>query len=248
MAAGELGWSVSGFHRGVYEVAKHRAKLYILPVSDFYRHFFVSAHSCVGSWAHKSLLLLRRLGIDDWSDWSSTHETFSEYCSYVWDALEHIHLSTWRACVQKHRIPVPVERVMPGISVSLQTALALELPWHVLLQQLSHARLKCGLIALGHLAGRRTVARSQQCIFCNQLVSCTWMHTFGNCIHWTAHRTASEASLGLDMVTMRSWDFMYTILTVDPRSPSYCVCLGFIDAVAAEAGLFWKRAAGQVWE
>jgi len=246
IAAGELGWTLSGFQRAIYEVAKRRAKLQVLPETDYYRKFFMDAHHCEGeTWAKKSYLLLQRRGIADWNEWSMTGGTMNGYCKYVYKTLEEAHAAAWLESAQKHCVPVSRERVLPCISFAPQTALALELPWKVLINQLSHARLKCGLASFGHLSGRRTQARLQQCFICNRLVSNTWMHIFGSCEHWTSLRDAACNALALDIRTARSWDIMFAIVGVDPRSPAYCVCLEFVNAVVIAADKYWQQEAAK---
>ena len=125
---------------------------------------------------------------------------------------------------------------MAGRSSAPQLALSKNFAWPVLLQQLSHARLRCGIISLGHVSGRRSSARVQQCQCCEKIASNLFVHVFGECPAWEALRSSAVAALDLPSST-RSWDIMYAILAVHPSSSGYNACISFLDAVvrAAEA-------------
>jgi len=65
IASGELGWTMSGFLRGVDDVARRRAWLFMLPDDGLYRSTFVQAQSCSLSWSFRSLALLQRFSLSD---------------------------------------------------------------------------------------------------------------------------------------------------------------------------------------
>ena len=108
-------------------------------------------------------------------------------------------------------------------------------------QQLSHVRLRCGLVDLGHLAGRQCWARAQQCIGCNVLFTHMWAHVFGECPCWNAERDTVFAGLTSSQHAIRSWDIMFLILAATPADRHYAQCLHFIDAVVSSAISFWRQ-------
>ena len=88
IASGELGWKISGFHRGVLDVAKRRARLFMLPQDDLYARAFRDAHSSSSlSWAHRSSQLLVRYGLQDCPAWLDEGGDFYGYCANVRSAL-----------------------------------------------------------------------------------------------------------------------------------------------------------------
>ena len=95
-------------------------------------------------------------------------------------------------------------------------------------------RLRCGLVDLGHRAGRHSRARALQCIWCSELVTCHWAHVFGACVHWNAYRRDALRSLGLIEASTRSWDIMFSIMRFAHRA-----CVAFVDAVVTSAETFW---------
>ena len=112
------------------------------------------------------------------------------------------------------------------------------MPWPVLLQQLSHVRLRCGLCSLSHLSNKKSKAIVQQCISCGALSSDIWKHIFGECPRWEPRRNLVRQALGVHG-GLRSWDLTYWILSVHPHSEAYAVCLNFMDEVVKAADAFW---------
>ena len=174
IAAGELGWQHGGFLRGVVDVAKRRAKLWSRDCTDFHRRIFEEAHN-EGTWASRSLALLKRWNLLDWPQWREQQYLHAAhiggYVKYVKLTLAKVQRVVWSGAALKHRCPVPYSRIMTGMSVAPLVALSMNMEWSALLLQLSHARLRCGTVSLGHLSGRKSSARVQQCQCCNLMVS-----------------------------------------------------------------------------
>ena len=214
--------------RGVLDVAMRRAKYWMLPPGDLHRRVFTDAHNgSPTSWATRSLQLLSRWGLDDFC---VGHGSLAEYRRYVVAELEQAHASAWGVAARRHRVPAPYKRIMTGVSKDLSTALASNMPWSQLKKQLSFCRLRSGLVPLGHLSGRRSSARSQQCMSCDAMVSNLWVHVFSECVAWDHLRMLACCALVLPP-SCRSWDVMYAILGVRSSSPAYSSCLDFVDEV-----------------
>ena len=58
IAAGELGWKMSGFMRGIGDVAMRAAKYRMLPIGDFHGEVFAASHDGNKlSWADRRLIV-----------------------------------------------------------------------------------------------------------------------------------------------------------------------------------------------
>ena len=248
IASGELGWTISGFHRAVLDVAKHRARLFLLPREDMYASAFRNAHdSASSSWASRSLCLLNQLGIPDFPVWLGGGGDYKGYCARVRQLLVAAHLFSWRAAVAKHALRtiksatyVPCERIVPAIPSGLAAAIRSQFPWQRLHKQLSLARLRAGLVDIGHLAGRRSRARAVQCIWCDDLVSKLWAHVFGEFQHWCSYRSAVCIAMNGNVALSRTWDIMFATLSAAPGDAWFFSCLDYVDAVVASAETFWR--------
>ena len=137
----------------------------------------------------------------------------------MYEHLVDLHRPVWLSAVQRHRLPVPYRRIATSVSEAMPMTLQLHLPWALMLKQLSFCKLRCGLVPLGHLSGRKAYGRSQQCMNCDAMVSNLWVHAFGECIIWTNLRNAACRVFELPP-TCRSWDITYEILSVLPVSPA----------------------------
>ena len=60
----------------------------------------------------------------------------------------------------------------------------------------SWLRLRCGLLVLSHLDGRRSAARFQLCIFCGSWIRNPMVHCLSKCPHWNSHRDGICLCLG----------------------------------------------------
>ena len=182
--------------------------------------------------------LLDLYGIADFPVWQEGG-SLSGYSAYVQECLEsHFH-TIWLAAVKKHCLPVPYVRLVPFIPYSLRACLFSDIPWSALLMQRSLARLRCGLVKLGHKGGKHTTASVQGCISCCCESSSLWTHVFGECPHW--QRPRAEAAAGLSLAPgARSWDIMYGILSCPSDSQAYVVCLSLVHNVVVAAEQFWR--------
>ena len=225
---------MSGFLRGVDDVARRRAWLFMLPDDGLYRSTFVQAQSCSLSWSFRSLALLQRFRLSDWPEWKSRGGDYASYLVHIRSTLERVHLASWNAAVQRHILPVPYKSFMAGIP-----SLWMNLPWTTMMKHRSIARLRCGLVDLGHLRGRRSRAKKQCYIFCDELVSQLWVHTFCLCPIWKADSNSAASSIP-DSEKNCSWALMRAIVSAPTDSARYASCAAFIDAVVCASDRFWR--------
>ena len=171
----------------------------------------------------------------------------SDYCAYVSNCLITVHakdITTWQQAAMRHRIPIPYAKALPSISTAIQRALPLRFTWAIMLQQRPHVQLRCGLIDLGHVAGRATRARNQCCLWCDSLVAHVWVHIFGECHHWADHRRRALAACR--SYPARSWEIVSLILLRAPDDIGYVECLSFIYDVVVSANSFWSKTCASV--
>ena len=196
---------------------------------------------CSLSWACRSLALLRRYDLPDWPEWRKTGGDLDGYCTHVRCTLERHHSVTWKAAVSRHSLSVPYHSIVPSIHEWTSKSFSIQLSWDTLMQRRSAARLRCGLIDLGHLHGKRTRARAQQCVFCDELVSQLWLHVFCACPVWSEKRNHVMRCMP-SLECSRGWTIMQSVLSAPCDSSQYHPCIDFIDAVVRESDLFWKNA------
>jgi hypothetical protein len=191
----EIGWRMTGFARVVKAVALRRATLWVKIGIDWHASFFSGSSPVLGSWAHRSAELLDKWSVVDWPAWTGVPRTYDAYKQYVIQTLEAACLPAWRAVVARHRshIPYPQFDEAPGLVVA---RLRLEeLPTPVALHLRSWLRLRCGLLDLSHIDGRRSAARVQSCIACEGSVRNPMVHCLSLCTYWSIKRAAVLACL-----------------------------------------------------
>jgi hypothetical protein len=186
--------------------------------------------------------VLVSLNLPDWPAWSAAGGSYSQYCTYIHDALTVRYASRWQAAASRHRVPIDLKRVASGSSEVLKLAMKLDLGWAVLIGQRAVARLRCGLIPLGHRDGRPSSAATQSCVFCSCCSSSMWAHVFAVCPRWHVQRQVVLESHSCN--SGRPWDLMYFIVGATPDSPAYGACVIFVAQVVAGAERFWRDSNG----
>ena len=102
-----IGWRRSGYGRAIEAIARRRARLWLLPPSDFYKGFFVRAHSLPGNtWAKQSLELLRNWNISDFPENARSDKSYRQYCSYVRVTIISRCSQCWQPLLSKHAYPM----------------------------------------------------------------------------------------------------------------------------------------------
>jgi hypothetical protein len=243
VAAGELGWRLSGFARAVLDVACRRARLWTLPDDDIYRIVFVRAGDMAGpSWAKQSRDLLATWGVPDWPLWAGPQSTVCEYVALARDTLETACLARWRGRVASHKTPVAYNTLQANPSTALHASMLPPVPWKVFVGQRSWCRLRSGLVDLGHRGGRRTAARWQQCIGCGKVHRSVWIHVFAECPQWHVERTAMQAGEDSEPDGSRL-AFAMRVLQSRPGQQGYPEAVALAAAIERTARTFWAAAA-----
>ena len=191
----EIGWRLTGFARVVKAVALRRASLWLKLGSDWHASFFAGSSPVLGSWAHRSALLLDEWSVVDWPLWTGVPGTYAAYKQYVIQTLEEACLPAWRAVVARHRSHIPYSQFDGAPGVVVTRLRFLELPSPAGLQVRSWLRLRCGLLDLSHIDGRRSAARVQSCIACGLSVRNPMVHCLSLCSHWSRQRAVFSACL-----------------------------------------------------
>ena len=103
-----------------------------------------------------------------------------KYKAYVLVVVREKCWSFWCSDLARHCTPMDYLAVKGSASVDLSLG-RLSLPWHSLQLQRSVSRLKANLIRLRHLHGRRSAARRQHCIFCEEATLSVAFHVLCRC-------------------------------------------------------------------
>ena len=163
----ELGWNISGFARVVYAVAMKRAKLWLRGIPDWHARFFVLSNVRGLGWSKQSLSVLTTWSLLDWPAWFTPGASLESYRAYVLRTLSSHHVGRWRDRALKHKAQVPYCQFAEGPGLSIQGWRLLSLPGDTLTNMRSYCRLRCGLLVLRHLRGKKSMALLQSCVFCN---------------------------------------------------------------------------------
>ena len=139
----DLGWTFDASDRIAIDIASVQRKFWTLKGTIAGRLFRSSHVSVVPSWASISRQFLASKDIIDWPTWVSRRaaET-AAYKQYVNQTL------------------------MKTASTHLKDSLELNLPWNVLISQSVVIQLRRDYVAFGHVNGKKSKARVQECILC----------------------------------------------------------------------------------
>ena len=106
-------------------------------------------------------------------------------------------LPRWLARVRhRHRSSIPYYRFDAQPGLVLDVCRHGHLPHDISMMFRSWLRLRCGLLVLSHLDGRRSAARFQLCIFCGSWIRNPMVHCLSKCPHWNSHRDGICLCLG----------------------------------------------------
>ena len=236
----ELGWCVSGAGRGVIDLAMKRASLYALGQHDLYRVVFENAHIVSGdTFAKRGAALLARWGLADFIAWKGPDESLGAYKKYVTKEVTARCLEKWTQEVQKNRLPVNYITIRPNMSEDVQEGLTHELPWFSMQLQRSACRLRANLLTFGHLGGKRSAARRQRCVFCEEPHLSSTFHVLCRCTHWEELRRLFWITCGQDTPATQEEQTIF-ILSSAPGDPSYGVFLAWAGSLDRDTRAFWK--------
>ena len=204
----ELGWPLSTADRVAFDVALARFKLWSNP-QTLAGHLFATSHSLPGSWACMSRTFLAQKGILDWPMWFEWgRERLGSYKHYV-------------------------RQILQGDSCTdLTIALQSSLPWNIMIAQQALIRLRRKYVALGHVDGRESRAKVQQCIFCNKRYSNTLLHVLCACPSFASSRT--QCLLHFDAMKLG-------VLFTSPDHGGFVPIAAFAAEVVGLADDYWRH-------
>ena len=203
----DLGWTFDASDRIAFDIASVRQRLWTLEGTIAGRLFRSSHVSNVPSWASISRQFLASKDILDWPTWVSRRaaETGS-YKQYV-----------------KHTL-------MKTGSTYLKDSLGLNLPWNVLLSQRAAIQVRRDYVVFGHVNGKKSKARVQECILCQKRYSNVKFHIVNACA---------------GLVDVRRPCLVYFPQRLDfdihPSHPGYMPVALFAQELVRRARLFWKE-------
>ena len=174
----ELGWKHTGSERALVDIASRRCYLWQLPQRDLYRQAFERTHKVDQSWSHRSLQLLTSWDIMDYPCFMGGTASASEYKAYVKDHISVRVASKRQASLASHVSPCALPC---KLNSAYKDALSRESNWHLMQTQRAFSQLRLGYFTLVHLGHKRSQARYQHCIFCNQRVLSGYYHTLCAC-------------------------------------------------------------------
>ena len=238
VVAWELGWSCFGFRRELLDVGRRRCKLGLLPETDFYRRVFVDAHEGgVGTWANRSLALLSEWGIPDFSPdvW-----TYKSYVRHVKGLLEDSTENKMNSSRAKQQSPCPHLRLGCGFSLLHDAARRSHLSRQCPIQLRSWCRMRVGALLLSHVAGRRSQARNQHCIFCSGLTSEPSTHMLLLCPVLADMRSA-VLEAGCLMEVGSTAGTLLALLCLGPGEPGFVDAVNFCAEIDFMATRFWRN-------
>ena len=235
-----LGWCRSGYGRAVEAVARRRARLWLLPNTDFYKGFFIRAHHLPGdTWAKKSLALLQQWGIDEVTDNINTKAPYYAYCRYVRATIVTRCAQCWRSLLAKHVYPLPLANVGPVkvLHASLLRTPAVDRCDLVTLFNVrAYCRVLAGTVELGCKRKASVRASVLKCHFCPLFIRDPYEHVLCRCKAFAGQRFALMSKLSV----MRC-PGMASLLSIDVESDAFsdlCALLHAVDCAATSKTAF----------
>ena len=240
-ATSEMGWRLTGYARGLRDMALHRARVMCYAETDLYSQVYRSAASVPTSWNRKSASILRRLNLPMPEDM----ESFSKvaYTTQVTKALQEMSQHNLEVSLQESSQPLPYLCVQMPTSPALQACLASDLPWEVLANVKSWCRLRAGLVDLACRDGRRSGARHRSCIFCNEPSNRNPLkHVLGICQEFNDLR---QPFLNQECHTPNSSEeIALCVLSQEPGSENFPAAVRLCTEVDRRADMYWSEARG----
>ena len=116
---------------------------------------------------------------------------------------------------------------------SVEDSLGLNLPWNILLCQRAVIQVRRDYVIFGHVNGKKSQARVQECILCQKRYSNVKFHIVNACAGLVDFRRPCLVHFpqGLDS----------TIFDIDPSNPGYGPMALFAQELVRRARLFWKE-------
>jgi hypothetical protein len=238
VCAGELGWRLTGAARAACSIAARQARIISLCNGVLYKDIFTAAEQAGVGWAEAARHVLLSFGIDDWRS-LPVDATYEHYMAHTRAQAASACLPSWRAKVEKHTAQVPYNLLQQVPSEALSHPDLAALPWSTQIAVRGWCRIRAGLPRLRALDGRRSEAKFQQCIFCNQRLRNATVHVVARCPHWLDLRNAFLVNepVGSNVLAGR---LCLAVLNCHPGSLQFLAAAELCDAIDRGASLFWS--------
>ncbi len=226
----------------VKEVALRRAKLWLLPDSDFYKGFFCRAHACPGTWACESMELLRRWGLPDLPDvgcslWTYKKQVLAQLSAVCAEQAGRL-LRSRRSCMPFGTI-YP-DNLLPGV---IHAAARFSMGWQPLVAVRAFCRLRLGILVLTHVGGKASAAKCRFCIACGMAVTAPVTHAMIRCAAFDEYRLplCGTVAWGDEVVGRLS-----SLLQLQPGDEGFEAVLLLAAKVDEYAVSFWSQKGGKL--
>ena len=114
------------------------------------------------------------------------------------------------------------------------------LAWHSLVLQLPLARLRAGYICFVHLDGKRSSAKRQRCVFCDEPTLSPSYHVLCKCQVWVYLRELSWGMLNQERPSAQAAQ-LRVLFGACPGAPGYGCMLAWAGSLERDAKAFWAR-------
>ena len=141
--------------------------------------------------------------------------------------------------MQKHTSSVPHYLFQSTPSTHYASLRQSALTWGQHLQVRAWSRLRAGLLAMRHLDGKRSQARLQSCIFCDQLgVRNPIKHVLCRCPVWSSRRVS--ISRGMSGVVLSDDVLVLSLLGSGVDTPCFGGILEFFQLLDRKCDEYWE--------
>ena len=234
-ACSEMGWHLSGYARAVRSVALHRATLACRLGEDVYARSYTAAQDAPRSWNVRSRAMLEAVGLPLFEQSQSL--TYPKYKALVTDLLAAQTQARSLASLAESSARLPYTCVQSPVSTALQECREADLDWDTLISVRSWCRIRASLVEVSTRAGRRSIARVQNCIFCGEPCRNPIKHVVGNCTHFSAEREKFKRSYPGPLTSPE--DVTLAVLQERPRGLLFKDALNLCTRVDREARKYW---------
>ena len=177
----------------------------------------------------------------DWPDVVDSYPTLQSYFALVDELLRAASLGQWLSDVRRHKAPVDYASILGVPCTHLRDAWKCGLPWDLLVGQRSLARLRAGLLRLGHRRGRRSSARHQSCICCDREIEDTAWHVIFECSGINADLRSALADAMTDgSEGLSATEALSTVLLLPVDSPAYPAVIALSSCIEEVSRNFWR--------
>ena len=233
----EVGYVITGMGHAVLDMARRRARLWLLPDSDFYKGAFLRAMSAdAPTWSRLSQTILQTWGVPEFyesKDWGYrryvriAHNIILQKCA---DAATPARMA--------HQLPIQHSLLEQEPSTVLRAALRTPLGWETLCGLRARARLRARISVLRHRNGRKNRAAEQKCILCQGFTKRAFAHALIKCPSLAACRDQLPPDLQHD--GGQEGSYLCKLFTLAPASPGFEQAVKLFKTIDDAERVFWR--------